>query len=492
MQDNGYFYYGDISDVRLSSNSISEEEAISITSTTDVEEVLSKNNTEVVYKFIEFRETEVIKDAIIIEEDNYIYDTNWKDQLKEYNGYEYTYDEIGNPIKIEKDGITYRTFTWEKGRQLASQYVNRSNQQLNDIDIYYKYNDNGIRVEKKIVDKVTLEEVITTYKLSGNKIIQEITDSNKIHYTYDAEDSLVALTYNDEIYYYEKNISGDIIGLIDESGNRVVSYEYDSWGVITSITDDQGNDVSSDMSHIGNINSFRYRGYYYDNDSNYYYLNSRYYDADIRRFINIDSILAQTNNLVGNNLYSYVENNPVNMSDPSGYLGMPNLFPINKWITEQYTKILTYIGVKYASAISGKTLSGELFANSFSPIPVNNLSKSQQKKIADKVPKSSEFKTLVNNSVVSSDGKNFDTGLTSIEFTTGDLHYSIQKADIRVYGAKKGNSWHLTVYMEDDYNFDEYRYGGGFSNFMNNFGYRLEKGNIISSYKWGVSFETIY
>ena len=86
-------------------------------------------------------------------------------------------------------------------------------------------------------------------------------------------------------------------------------------------------------------------------------------------------------------------------------------------------------------------------------------------------------------------GKSFNTGMTSIVFSKGDLHYSIQKMNIQVIGTKEGANWHMNVHISDVYDFTEYRTGGGFSNFANNIGYKLQKGNIITPYKWDIYFE---
>ena len=120
-------------------------------------------------------------------------------------------------------------------------------------------------------------------------------------------------------YYYMQNVQGDIVGILDSSYNIVAQYRYDAWGKIISITDGSGVDVSSNTSHVGNINPLRYRGYYYDIETGFYYLNSRYYDPETGRFINADEIVAGVGReLNGYNLFSYCMNNPVNMTDDSG------------------------------------------------------------------------------------------------------------------------------------------------------------------------------
>jgi RHS repeat-associated protein len=112
-------------------------------------------------------------------------------------------------------------------------------------------------------------------------------------------------------YYYVTNIQGDVIAILDS--NRVVkaTYNYDAWG--NSFTT---NDTIN--STIGNLNPLRYRGYVYDTESGLYYLQSRYYDPEIGRFLNADILISTGQGLLGNNMFAYCTNNPVNFWDPAG------------------------------------------------------------------------------------------------------------------------------------------------------------------------------
>ena len=101
-----------------------------------------------------------------------------------------------------------------------------------------------------------------------------------------------------------------MVAIYNTSGLKVADYEYDAWGNIISTTDTSGVSIST-------RNPFRYRGYYYDSETGLYYLQSRYYDPEIGRFISADASLNGTS-VIGCNLYSYCENNPVNRSDPMG------------------------------------------------------------------------------------------------------------------------------------------------------------------------------
>lgn len=110
--------------------------------------------------------------------------------------------------------------------------------------------------------------------------------------------------------------------LIDSNGKVVVQYYYDAWGSHKVVTAD-GNAIAS-SSRIGNINPFRYRGYYYDTETGLYFLQTRYYDPETGRFLNRDSVsYAGPETIGGLNLYAYCLNNPVMYVDPSGYDEIP-------------------------------------------------------------------------------------------------------------------------------------------------------------------------
>ncbi len=96
--------------------------------------------------------------------------------------------------------------------------------------------------------------------------------------------------------------------MLDSTGITVTSYEYDPFGNIITAT-----------GIMAEANPLRYRGYYYDRETGFYYLNSRYYDPKIGRFINADSYVSTGQGIVGYNMFAYCGNNPVNASDPEGH-----------------------------------------------------------------------------------------------------------------------------------------------------------------------------
>ena len=125
------------------------------------------------------------------------------------------------------------------------------------------------------------------------------------------------MNYNDTEYFYVFNIFSDVTYLLDTSGIIVGEYTYDSYGNITNY---------NSLSTLEKANPYRYRGYRYDDESGYYYLQSRYYNPGTGRFINIDGILTSSKNVLGNNMYTYTENNPVMRTDSSGYCFASQMF----------------------------------------------------------------------------------------------------------------------------------------------------------------------
>ncbi len=129
---------------------------------------------------------------------------------------------------------------------------------------------------------------------------------------------MVGFTENDTPYYYIKNLQGDVISIVDDTSTSIVTYHYDAWGNILSTETS-----TTESARIANLNPIRYRGYYYDTETELYYLNSRYYSAEMGRFINADDsevLFEEQNSISEYNLFIYCLNNPVNMIDDTGYI----------------------------------------------------------------------------------------------------------------------------------------------------------------------------
>ena len=211
----------------------------------------------------------------------------------------------GNPVTYY-NGKDY-SFTWTKGRQLTSATVDGE-------QVSYTYDMSGVRSNKQVGD--------TTYTyttLSGKVMRQTWGDNNALEFVYDDGNQPFAVIYKHgqttELYYYVLNAQGDVSAILDSSGKLAASYDYDAWGNCTVY--DSSAKVLTDPTSIANLNPLRYRGYYYDAETGFYYLQSRYYDPAICRFINADGQLSITD-FVGSNLFAYCGNDPVNRIDPTG------------------------------------------------------------------------------------------------------------------------------------------------------------------------------
>lgn len=245
-------------------------------------------------------------------------DKVWKDLLTTFNGQKIVYDEIGNPI-LYRDNIV---FEWT-GRQLTSV-------QNGDDVVIYTYDSNGIRKSK------TINNITTFYQNDGTKIVSETTNGNTIWYIYDESDSVIGLEYNGKAYYFEFNALGDVIRIFDEDGKYISEYVYDAWGNVIEV---KGNE------EIAKINPFRYRGYYQDNETGFYYLESRYYDCYTGRFLNADTVLDVSGKAIENNLFAYCYNNPIMNLDPTGRIVIP------RWIVSFVVDaIVTAIGLGWLFA----------------------------------------------------------------------------------------------------------------------------------------------
>ena len=144
------------------------------------------------------------------------------------------------------------------------------------------------------------------------------TGNDIMYFQYDSAGTPVGFVYNGTQYLYLTNQMGDVISITDAQGNELVQYEYDEWGKNISVA--TTNSTEEEIA-LANNNPLRYRGYYFDTETGYYYLQSRYYDPSICRFINADipEIANMSKDIpVGTNSFAYCNNNPVNNSDNSG------------------------------------------------------------------------------------------------------------------------------------------------------------------------------
>ncbi len=253
----------------------------------------------------------------------------WRDLLTAYGGNTITYSG-GNPTKYY-DGST---FTWTQGRRLATAKVGSTN-------ISYTYDMAGVRSSKTVgstrYDFTTLSGLVTR-QTGGGKTID---------FVYDENNQPLAMKYNNTLYYYVLNAQGDVIALADQNGNLIAKYSYDPWGKLLSVTPNGWLDEQNAYYlEVAEANPLRYRGYYYDAETGFYYLQSRYYDPEIGRFINADSYAStDATGLLSTNMFAYCENDPVNRSDPDGEL----------WAQFAVGIASQYLGDVLGNIASGKT-----------------------------------------------------------------------------------------------------------------------------------------
>ena len=231
----------------------------------------------------------------------YVYgDTNgWVDLLTSFDNHTISYDNNGNPTSYY-NGTSW-TFGWQNGRELTS--ASKSG-----TSISYTYDGDGIRTSKT-VDGITYNYIYA----SGKLLRQTWTESGTAHvmdFFYDEKGAPYALKYDGNTCYYLLNLQGDVIGITSAAGSRYGVYQYDAYGNI----------IFQSSHSILAKNPLRYRGYVFDQETGFYYLQSRYYDPAIGRFINADSLASTGQGFLGYNMFAYCGNNPVMGCDPTGLI----------------------------------------------------------------------------------------------------------------------------------------------------------------------------
>ena len=176
------------------------------------------------------------------------------------------------------------------------------------------FNASGQRISK------TVGGTTYNYHYLGDQLVEMAWGANRMHFTYDAVGPM-SVNFNGTEYFYLKNAQGDVTGLVDSTGAKVVAYTYGPWGEAWGVS-------GTLASTLGDLNPLRYRGYAYDTETGLYYVSIRYYDPEIGRWINADDAIAGVGgDIRGYNLFAYCMNNPVNMRDGCGCMAelvMPN------------------------------------------------------------------------------------------------------------------------------------------------------------------------
>ena len=255
---------------------------------------------------------------------NYTYgDAQWRDLLTAYDGTQIKYDDAGNPTKYY-NGKTWN-MEWSKGRELSR--ITRGSKTWD-----FTYDMAGVRSGKTVTtrDASTGEITGTTeykYTTLSGKLVRVEYNTTVLDIVYDESGNPFSIRYKSNptkegvVYYYVLNVQGDVVGLLNSSGELVVEYKYDPWGKLleTKIGVDESNAKYDTYNNMALRNPLRYRGYIYDRDTGLYYLQSRYYDPAIGRFINADTYTTtDADGLLSTNMFAYCENNPISRNDESG------------------------------------------------------------------------------------------------------------------------------------------------------------------------------
>ena len=354
-----------------------------------------------------------------VTKNRYVYSdkTGWQDLLTSYDGHTITYDEIGNPLSYY-NGRSY-TLRWEMGRQLL-------NSRVNSRTVYYDYNKDGIRTKKTVSDKYTDRYILDGDKLVGlERTRKGSTVKDTYYFIYDEMGTIwEAICYvggatEPVRYFYRTNAQGDVKQIVDKDNNVIAYYDYDAWGGQLAVYDGNDKPVSGD-SHFANVNPFRYRGYIYDTETGFYYLQSRYYDPEIGRFINADGQFNKQDIFSGYNLFAYCDNSPVNKVDSTGKAAVISTFAVTACIVD-FSALLLIAMMPHAQI--------SLPSSPSPALPKPNIAQARKDKASDSLAKIDE------KDAVDFENRRRD-GQTYYHFTTAE-----SAATIQLTGLMYGNSW---------------------------------------------------
>lgn len=199
--------------------------------------------------------------------------------------------------------------SWRNGRSLTAA-------SSGSTGISFTYDAGGMRTSK------TVGNVTSIYFYASGKLLREVRYNSAdqttavLDFFYAYDGTPYAMKYNGTVYYFLTNLQGDVMMILDASGSLAGGYVYDPYGKVLSAT-----------GTIAAINPLRYRGYYYDTETGFYYLHSRYYDPEIGRFINADGYASTGQGIIGCNMFAYCSNNPVRYCDSEGSRPMDAMNP---------------------------------------------------------------------------------------------------------------------------------------------------------------------
>ena len=410
---------------------------------------------------------------------SYTYSTgDWKDLLTAVDGSPIVYEGqtysggtvsgtaiSGNPIRYTNGTQTYTNLTWQHGRQLTSLTTNGRT-------YTYDYDVDGIRTEK-VGDGVGHD-----YITQNGKVVREhITSYNGwdwiLDFIYDNAGRPFALKYSNDggenftTYYYVLNLQGDVVALLNASGTVIARYTYNAWGKLLSVTTDNGTAITNPLD-IAHLNPLRYRGYYYDSETGFYYLQSRYYDPVSHRFINADSIASTGQGFIGTNMFAYCLNNPLKYVDVYGTVPLEVAVEfLLKWLWGDGSDVVYGSDTEVSRAFSNSPTTKKYILQA--------------------------FQKFLN-------GEKYDSGTINYSSEEPDLWLAARNVDYRItihqdtsftFSANgkttKKTRYTITMVIFDTYNFNKGdEKGDGWGSTLNNMGHFVHKHGLGTDYYWEV------
>jgi RHS repeat-associated protein len=267
-------------------------------------EVSDKNNTRK-YSYDEFNNRAAKEET---GKGKITYKYNRLNQLTEENqgssSKVYSYDNQGNLTEVKAAGKTQASYTFDSTNMLSKAVTDKGSAE-------YKYDGQGNRINTKLaVDKTVMSDIdyIIDAETAYNDIVMAVDSVSGKESSYTYGEDHISVETAEIINYYVNNEINSVTDILDDSGKVQNTINYNEFGVIEN---------PEVVNTNGNI--FGYTGHVYDNSTGLHYAKARYYDPTVGRFISEDSYRGDINDPVSLNLYTYVNNNPINLFDPTGY-----------------------------------------------------------------------------------------------------------------------------------------------------------------------------
>ena len=232
---------------------------------------------------------------------------------------EFSYDNLDRQTQTRYNGDNSLRITYSYGN-------NGSVAQITDgeEEISYAYNGDGQRVSK------TVNGTTTEFIYNGDILAGQKTGNDVLVFMYDNNGDPFGFICNGTEYYYIKNAQNDVTAIASADGTILANYYYDSWGKLIETT---GN------ATIAELNPIRYRSYYYDSETEWYYLNTRYYSPELCRFISSDGYIQTGQGLLDKNMFAYCLNNPIIRFDSNGN----SWSDVKNWFSNTFNKAKQWV-----------------------------------------------------------------------------------------------------------------------------------------------------